>query len=122
MQNRFEISFQGDFIQVISDGEKDYRFQERLWNEVVAACQQHDCHRILGIAHTTKPVEALEGFELVQVFRDLDLTHEYRIAWVEHNEDAKDIVDFIETVLLNRGLPGRAFDSEEEAREWLLGD
>lgn len=51
-----------------------------------------------------------------------DLTHDYRIAWVEHNEDAKDIVDFIETVLLNRGLPGRAFDSEEEAREWLLGD
>lgn len=122
MQNKIEISFEGDYLQVIADGEKDYRFQERLWNEVVAACKQHDCRRILGIAHTTKPVEALEGFELAQLFRDLGVTDEYRIAWVEHNKDAKDIVNFIETVLINRGLPGRVFDSEPEALEWLLRD
>jgi hypothetical protein len=107
MDNTLEITFQGDYIKVIADGEKDYRFQERLWNEVVAACRQHDCHKVLGIARTTKPLEALEGYELARIFRELEFTHEYRLAWVEHNEEAKDVVNFIETVLVNRGLPAR---------------
>lgn len=122
MDNKLEVSFEGDYIKVIADGEKDYRFQERLWNEVMAACHQHNCHRVLGVARTTKPLEAIEGYELAQLFRDLEFTHAYRIAWVEHNQEAKDIVNFIETVLVNRGLPGRAFDSETEALKWLLSD
>ncbi|MDH3351227.1 MAG: hypothetical protein OEM60_13220 [Gammaproteobacteria bacterium] len=122
MQNKFEITFEGDLVKVISEGEKDYRFLERLWTEVVAVCNEYDCHKVLGIARTTKHVEALEGLELAQLFRELNVTRKFRLAWVEHNQEARHIVDFIETVLSNRGLPGRAFDTEEEAREWLARD
>jgi hypothetical protein len=122
MDNRFEITFEGNYIKVISDGEKDYDFLERQWSEIAAACKQYDCRRVLGVAHTTKPVEAVEGYEVSRIFRDLEFTQEYRLAWVEHNAEGKDIVEFIEAVLTNRGLPGRSFDSEAEALEWLLSD
>lgn len=55
------------------------------------------------------------------IFRDLGIGQHYRIAWVEMNEDSRSVVEFIGTVLANRGLPGRLFETEAEAREWLLG-
>ena len=45
----------------------------------------------------------------------------YRIAWVEKNINARDTLEFIQTVLTNRGMPGLLFDTEEDARAWLLG-
>ena len=93
---------------------------ERLWHEIAAACEQHNCYRVLGIAHTSVPVEVIDGFDLARIFRELDITDKYRIAWVECNEDARDVIEFIETVLFNRGLPGKVFDDEAAARNWLL--
>lgn len=45
-----------------------------------------------------------------------------RIAWVELDENARDMTAFVQTVLANRGLPGLLFETEEEARKWLLED
>jgi hypothetical protein len=67
-------------------------------------------------------MSTLDGYELAQVFRDLHIGASYRIAWVELNPDAKDAIYFIETVLSNRGLPGRLFTSASEAGEWLLSE
>lgn len=122
MRNKMEVTFEGDHIRVISDGEKDYAFQQRLWSEVVATCQQHDCYRILGIANTTVPLEVAEGYDVARLFRDLNITHKYRIAWVEKNQDARGLVEFVVTVLMNRGLPGRSFTDESAARKWLFED
>lgn len=43
-----------------------------------------------------------------------------RIAIAELNDDARDATLFVETVLFNRGLPGKVFCTEEEARRWLF--
>ena len=56
------------------------------------------------------------------MFRDLGIYGQFRIAWVERNPEAKDAVKFAETVLYNRGLPGKVFDDEDEARQWLLAE
>lgn len=122
MRNEMAVTFEGDHVRVISDGEKDYQFQERLWTEIVAVCQKHDCYRVLGVANTTVPLEVIEGYDIARLFRDLDITHKYQIAWVEKNEDARDLVEFVVTVLINRGLPGRSFLDESAAKEWLLED
>jgi len=68
-------------------------------------------------------VEALEGYELPALFRELNIDQKYRIAWVELDEDARDTIAFVQTVLANQGLPGLLFETETEteAREWLLG-
>lgn len=121
MHNRIEVTFEGDHVHVIADGDKDYRSMDQVWREVSAACELHDCYNVLGIAKTTTPVEAVEGYELPGLFQELNIDQRYRIAWVELNEDSRDVLSFVQTVMANRGLPGLLFNTEEEAREWLLG-
>jgi hypothetical protein len=121
MYNKIEVTFDGDHIRVIADGDKDYRFMDQLWREVATACDLNNCYNVLGIAKTTTPVEAVEAYELPQLFQELSIDQRYRIAWVELNDNARDVIAFLQTVLANRGLPGQVFDTEEEARDWLLG-
>jgi len=120
MHNKLEVTFEGDHIRVIADGDKDYHFLYRTWRDVTAACELHDCFNVLGIANTTTPVEAMEGYELATLFQEFNIDQRYRIAWVEADENARDVAKFAQTVLANRGLPGLLFETEAEARKWLL--
>ena len=121
MENTLEVTFEGEYVLVIANGDKDYRYMDRLWRAVATTCKQHDCFNVLGLADTRTPVEAVEGYDLPNLFRDLGIGAHYRIAWVEKNLDARDTIEFVQTVLANRGMPGLLFKTEEEARAWLLG-
>ena len=120
MPYTLEITFEGDHIRVVADGDKDYRFMDRTWREIAAACEKHDCYNVLGIADTSTPVEVVDGYDLVALFGELNIGQNYRIAWVELDQDARDMTTFVQTVLANRGLPGLLFETEAEARKWLL--
>ena len=120
MLNKLEVTFEGNHLRVIADGDKDYHYQNRLWQEVTTACEKHQCFKVLGISHTTTPLEAVEGYDTARMFRELNIDSRYRLAWVETNDESRNMAEFIATVLANRGLPGRLFDTEEEAIKWLL--
>ena len=120
MLNKLKVTFEGDHVRVIADGDKDYHFQNRLWQEVTDACEKQQCFNVLGVSHTTTPLEAVEGYDTARIFRELNIDSRYRIAWVETNPESRNMTEFIATVLANRGLPGRLFDTEEEATKWLL--
>lgn len=122
MQNHIEVTFEGDHVLVIADGDKDHSFMDKMWRASIAACEANNCFRLLGIANTSTPVEIVDGYDLPALFRELGVDGRYRIAWVEQDEDARDVIDFIATVLANRGLPGRVFDTEAQAKDWLLSD
>ena len=122
MRNKLVVTFEDDHVRVISDGVKDHYFQERLWDEVAAVCERHKCYRVLGIAHTTVPLEVIDAYDTARMMRERNIDGRYRIAWVEHSQDALDVVEFAETVLINRGLPGRLFPDEGKAKEWLFED
>ena len=122
MRNRVTVTFEGDHIQALSDGDKNLEFATELWTQIATMSKKHNCFNILGIANTTTPMEAVDGYDHARLFRDLDIQHDYRIAWVELNPDAVDMAMFIETVLVNRGLPGRLFSTVNEAKAWLIGD
>ena len=122
MLNRISVSFEGDHVLVRTAGDKDYEYLEQLWAKVARTCEKHQCFRVLGIANTHTPVEPLEAYDVPRIYRDNNIDHRYRIAWVEKNPDAVDIIDLMESILSNRDLPGRRFASTEEAREWLFGD
>lgn len=122
MQNSLTITFEGDHVLVLSDGDKDMEFAEKLWSQVSGMCQKNNCFNVLGIARTSTPQEALDGYDHARLYRELGIDGRYRIAWVELEPDAIDMASFIETVLVNRGLPGRVFENEADAREWLLGE
>jgi len=120
VQNELTITVKANYILVRSDGDKDLDFAEKLWTQVAATCEENDCFNVLGIARSSTPLEAMDGYDHARLFVDLHIDHRYRIAWVEFNSEASDMARFIETVLSNRGLPGRVFSNEEDARAWLL--
>ena len=122
MENELIITFENEFVQVISNGEKNYEFSYKLWSNTIKVCQENGCFKILGIAKTIKPVSTLDAFDHGKLFSELGINNKYKIAWVELNPNSKDTVKFIETILLNRGLPGTVFDDIDEATTWLLGD
>ncbi len=62
----------------------------------------------------------IDGYDHAEMFRELGITGEFRIAWAELSDDAREATRFVETVLSNRGMPGKLFSSEEDARRWLF--
>jgi len=120
VQNNLTVTFEDDHVLVRADGDKDMEFAEDLWSQVSSMCEKNDCFNVLGIARSSTPQEALDGYEHARLFRELGIDERYRIAWVELEPEAMDMASFIETVLVNRGLPGRVFSSEADARTWLL--
>ena len=120
MLNKITVSFEGDHILVLTEGDKDYEYLEHLWSKVSRACEKHDCFNVLGIANTSTPIEAVEAYELPRIFRENNIDHRYRIAWVEQTPEAVDTVSFVASILSNRDLPGRQFESVAEAKAWLL--
>lgn len=122
MERKLEISFEGSFIRVFSTGDKSYDSALNLWQQVVAKCTEHNCFKVLGVANSGTYFKTMEAFSHAKLFDELGITNKYRIAWVELNPEAFETTRFIETVLANRGLPGRLFTAEAEAEEWLLSE
>ena len=122
MKNRIVVTFEKDFVQVLSDGEKNADFSRALWTQVSALCEKHQCFKVLGIANTTTPLQILEAYDHGALFRELNISTKYRIAWIEMNPDGGEIVRLIETVLYNRGVNARVFSNVGDARDWLLLD
>lgn len=120
MLNQITVSFEGDHVLVLTEGDKDYEYLEKLWPKVARVCEKHSCFNVLGVANTSTPIEAVEAYELPRIFRENNIDERYRIAWVEQSAEAADTISFVASILSNRDLPGRHFATVDEARRWLL--
>lgn len=121
MNYEIDVTFQGDHVLARTAGEKNYAVVEEIWSKISRVCEKHQCFKVLGIADTSQPIEAIESYELPAVFRAHNINHRYQVAWVELNPDGVDIIDFTASILKNRDLPGRRFETVDEAKKWLLG-
>jgi len=122
MHAEFEVSFEGDYIKVIKRGAQNIQISTDLWTAVVAECNKRGCFKVLGISTTDEPLPTIDGYQHAELFKSLGIDHRYRLAWVEENPEAVDALYFAETVLINRGLPGRLFKSTGAALDWLLNE
>lgn len=120
MEDHYQVDFDGSVVKVILKGKEDIDVASRLWADVVKNCEESSCYRVLGVAETTGPLGTMDSYHHAELFEKLGITHKYRIAWVELNAEAFKAAAFAETVLRNRGLPGRLFSSEAEAMAWLM--
>ena len=122
MDKGFTVSFQGDHIRVDSVAERSIDYARSLWTEVVEICKKHDCYFVLGVSNAPGPMPTMDGYEHAELFRELEMFGKYRIAFAELSDDAREATLFVETVLRNRGLSGKVFCTEEEARRWLFSE
>ena len=120
MSNQFSVTFEGDHVKVIAGGKKNLNYAATLWPEIVETCRKHDCYKVLGISDAESPMPTIDGYDHAELFEHLGIDGRFRIGWVELNDSARHATHFVETVLANRGLPGKVFSIEEEARQWLF--
>ena len=109
MAVKYSIEFVNSTIEVRSSGVPDRASIAQMWKDIVAACKEHHCFSILGIANLDRPLSLADAIDHQAIFLEAGVTIDYRIAWVQVNPDAR-----------NRGLlNGRVFADEFEARRWL---
>ena len=116
----FTVSFQGDHVRIDSDAERSIEYATALWTEVAKVCEEHECYFVLAVSNAPGPMPIIDGYDHADLFRKLGIAQRYRIAWAELNDNARSATEFVETVLFNRGLPGKVFGNEEDARQWLF--
>jgi len=122
MGDGFTVSFEGDHIRVNSVAERNIEYATALWTEVANTCQQNNCYFVLVVSRAPAPMPVVDGYDHAELFRELGIGPRFRIAFAELNDEARVVTKFIETVLMNRGLPGRVFATEAEARQWLFAE
>lgn len=120
MAAQYSIDYVNSTIEVRLSGIPDRQSISQMWKDIVAACEQHSCFFILGLAHLDKPVKLADAIDHQAIFLEAGVTIDHRIAWAQLNPEAVEMTRLAETVLLNRGLVnGRVFTDEFEARRWL---
>ena len=120
MTSEMTITFEGTYIQAVSNGEKNLEVASLLWSQIAKTCEKHQCFKVLGIANSSSPVSTTESVDHIELFQQLGITRKYRIAWVELNHESARTTYLIENLLSSHGLTCRMFMDIQEAKEWLF--
>ena len=116
----YSIEHERPYVRVTVSGSPDFLSIDRLWHDILAACKRYDCRRILGES-TTEQWGKADAYDHADVMEAVDLSTDYRIAWVERNPESWEAIKLVDAVAKNRGLDaGRVFDSVADAKRWLV--
>jgi hypothetical protein len=119
MPYQLTIKPEATFLHVIVTGTNDADTVARYLEEVRRECIARQCFRLLIEEHLEGP--RLSTFPVYKVAsegseRARGLLH--AIAYVDVKAEGH-LMEFAETVAVNRGLPLSVFATVSEAREWL---
>ncbi len=119
--NKQQVTFEGQYILALSEGEKHPEQARQLWEKIVHLCIESQCFKVLGMASSNNAFSIIESFQHYDLFKDIGITNQYKVAWVETNPEAHKTLNLIETVLRSRGISnGRLFTDLVHAKRWLL--
>ncbi|MEQ8358093.1 MAG: hypothetical protein RH860_01305 [Cytophagales bacterium] len=119
-KNETIISLEDGYIKVISVGVKNEHFSQNLWRNIIEACEECECYKILGVTLTTNADTNQNLITYPRFLDQIGFNDQLKVAWIEKNPDFDISSEFSKTVFQNRSLPGRFFEKEEDAREWLM--
>lgn len=123
MSYQVDIAPEENYIHVVVTGLANYENAHDLWVKIAAACEAHQCYRVLGEQRMINSMSTVDAFNHQKIFLELGIGSKYRIAWVDHNPRTFETTDFIRTVLFNRDLgSGKLFSNITQAKNWLLKD
>ncbi|HFB67007.1 MAG TPA: hypothetical protein ENJ60_15850 [Aeromonadales bacterium] len=116
-----EVTFEGQYVFVSSEGDKNMTNAKLLWTEIARVCNESHCFKVLGVSHSENPFSITESFQFAELFKALGITNTFKVAWVETNPKAQNTLNLVENVLHRRGLiEGRMFRDINQAKIWLL--
>lgn len=117
-----ETTFEGEYVCVQVNADDSYETSIRFFNELARACEKYECRKILVLSNST-PLGTMDAYDHGKIIREAGFTIKHRMAWIELNPKAKEMDEFIETVLTNRGvIRAKLFSEVSEAKLWLLRD
>jgi EAL domain-containing protein (putative c-di-GMP-specific phosphodiesterase class I) len=121
MKYELTIEPMGDYLHVRGSGKLNYDVALDAWKRIVKACEEYQCYNVLGEQYMDNALTTMEAWDHQKIFAEAGVTHNMRIAWVDLNPATVEKTQFVETVLINRGLVnGQLFADVETAKQWLL--
>jgi hypothetical protein len=118
---RLAVEPRRGYLHISVNGENSADNVRRILGEVIAACTQHGCSRVLFEEYLVGPsLGTVEAFEIVAEGSDTARPVVQHVAYVDTNpEHDSSLLQFIETVAVNRGIHVRLFTTVREAEAWL---
>jgi hypothetical protein len=109
------------YLHISVNGTNSADNVRQILGDVIAACAQHGCPRVLFEEHLLGPsIGAVEAFEIVSEGSDSARPIVQQVAYVDTNpEHDSSLLEFVETVAVNRGIHVRVFATVREAEAWL---
>ncbi len=122
MAHRISIQPKGAYLHVTVTGDNTPEDIGGYFEEVLEACQQHQCFNILIEENLRGPtIGTFPTYEVITKNISQLLAYDHHLAYVDANpEHDWDNNQFGETVAVNRGISLKVFSNAPEAEEWLL--
>ena len=119
MSYNLTIDKKQNYWQATVTGQNSRQNVEAYLADLLAQCQAADCRQLLIEERLEGPrLNTLEVFEIAAQGSAQSLGRFKAIAYVDTNAEG-DLMQFAETVAVNRALPVRVFTSLDEANKWL---
>jgi hypothetical protein len=116
----YSIDVEDTVIRLTTSGNFDYLRALQMWREVIAACKEANCFKILTISNVTNPLPTAEVFNSSDFFTSAGLDNRFKLAVVTENPDVHESHQVAATALKTKGsFAASAFSREKEARRWL---
>jgi hypothetical protein len=108
------------YLHVIVTGDNSKENVASYLEEVFRECEDRNCPRVLVEERLEGPrLSTMDVFDLASMGGARPIPAVKAIAYVDVHA-ASDMMQFAETVAVNRGFPMKAFAAVAEAEEWLV--
>jgi hypothetical protein len=121
MSYKLTITQKPTYLHAIVTGMNSKENVAGYLEDIQRECTVRNCFRVLIEEHLEGPRLSTMGVFQIASEGSSRVQRQFEaIAYVDVNADG-DLMNFAETVALNRGLPVKVFSSVSEAEKWLLG-
>jgi hypothetical protein len=83
MAVQYSIEYVNSTVEVRASGIPDRASLTQMWKDIIAACKEHHCFSILGIANMDRPLSLADAIDHQAIFPEAGVTIDHRIAWVQ---------------------------------------
>lgn len=93
--------------------------EKKAWREVAKIAREKNLAKILVISNATGRYPTWDAYQINSSLEECGIQREWKIAFVNLDQDSFQEVKFAETVAVNRGFNVSVFNKQENALKWI---